>query len=351
MSNLKIICTLGPSSSSEERLYQMIMATMTMIRLNMAHGEMEEHIRVLSSLTSLERKMNVRIERILDLKGLDLRLGSFEGTLSLKRGDSFCLSAQGVSSLAKGWLPFSHPHLFSSFSIGELVRFDSGCLTGEIVDVADDHIVIQTKNCWTLRQHKGVTITSFVGPKELIVTEKDQLSFELCGQERIDWIALSFVNHVNQVKELRKELVKRGHSGIKIISKIETTQGIHHLEEILSESDGVMFARGDLGAQIDIQFLPRMQKEFFAKVRQMGILSILATQLLSSMSDRPIPNRSEVTDVFNGVLDGANGFMLSEESAIGEFPIEAIVLLRKLLEEGQIFLKERGTSFSRRLLD
>ncbi|WP_108623777.1 pyruvate kinase [Candidatus Similichlamydia epinepheli] len=341
MNKLKIICTLGPSSSDFNVLSEMLLSSMDMVRLNTAHGQLEDHLDLLSLVSSVERDSGKMIPRILDLKGIDLRLGTFGGELLFEKGESFWLVPQDESSIEKYWIPFSHPQFLNKVSPGEMVRLDSGCLTCEVMDTQLDRIHLRVKNRWRISERKGVTLSSFAGTHKLALTERDRNALELCLHERVDWIALSFVNHHSQVRELRDELNTRGLTSIRIMSKIETSYGIDKLNSILDESDGVMFARGDLGVQVEIHKLPSIQKRFFYQSNLKGLPSVLATQLLSSMCNRPIPNRSEVTDVFNGVLDGARWFMLSEESASGEFPVESVVLLRKLIEEGEQFIKEK----------
>ncbi|RDB31425.1 pyruvate kinase [Candidatus Similichlamydia laticola] len=351
MSDLKIICTLGPKSSCFDVLQDMIQATMDMVRINTAHGEVYEHLSRLALLGRVEKKLGKVIKRLLDLKGIDLRLGAFEGAFPLERGDLIWLVPEGEACPEKNLFAFSHPHLLKEVSVGECLRLDSGCLTTEVKSVDTDRVQIEVKNRWVLKEKKGVTLPSFSGTEGLELTVADLRALTVCSKERIDWIALSFVNHPNQVRELKSFLRREGQSHIKIMSKIETETGLNRLQAILSESDAVMFARGDLGAQLEIERLPRLQKEFFALACQNRLPAVLATQLLPSMCARPIPNRSEVTDVFNGVLDGASGLMLSEESAVGDFPVETVTLMRKLIKESTSFALHHSLSLAKTVLD
>ena len=271
---------------------------------------------------------------MLDTKGPEIRLKDFEnGSEQLKEGDMFVLTSESCEGTnEKASITFSR--LPSQVSIGTEILIDDGRIKLEVVESTDTDIVCKVLKGGNVSNRKGINIPNKSISLEYI-SEADKSDILFGIEMDVDYIAASFVRSGNDVKKLRKFLNDNGGSGIKIISKIENTEGINNFDDILELSDGIMIARGDMGVEVAFEKLPGMQKKFIKACCKAGKPVITATQMLESMTDSPTPTRAEITDVANAVFDGTSAVMLSGESAAGKYPVETVKAMAKIVEQAE----------------
>lgn len=320
----KIVATIGPASSSEAVLKSLIKSGLDIVRLNFSHGTYEERETQIKLIRKLSVELKKPIAIMADLQGPKLRLGSFEGIIQVKKGDSFVLSKnpQGLELPIQFDLsPFVSKH--------ERIFINDGLVEFKIVDVEKDKVKIKASNNGIISANKGVNIPDTT-LKNASFTKKDALDAEFVLNQNVDLIALSFVQNASDLNPL-KELIKKHGSSTKIIAKIEKKSAIENLEEIIKEADGVMVARGDLGIETKASEVPIVQEKIINLARQHQKPVIVATQMLESMIYNPRPTRAETSDVANAVLSTVDAVMLSGESANGKYPIEAVSTMAEII--------------------
>lgn len=332
MRRAKILATLGPSSSSQEVLEKMIWAGMNVARVNMSHGTHEQHRDTIQNLRKVSEKTRREVAIVLDLQGPKIRLGNINTPREVEGGDHFLLTSDQKKH--PECILCDEPSVVPQLDIGQKVLIDDGKLIGEIVEKLSHEVVkIELKNAGTLRSRKGI---SFPGSKFLLkaFTEKDRKDLIFGLKEKVDYIALSFVNSANDVKEV-KQLLHGLKSSVPIISKIERPGAIENLDEIISASDVILIARGDLGVELGNHRVPTLQKEVVKRCNEVGAPVIVATQMLESMIESPTPTRAEGTDVANAIWDGADILMLSGETAVGKYPVVVLETMNMIIEEAE----------------
>ena len=334
MRRTKIICTIGPSSESEEMLKNLMDAGMNMARLNFSHGSHEEHLVKIKRIKKLNKKYNAHIGIMLDTKGPEIRTGVIENdSVDLEKGDIIKIVRDEVIG-NKERFSISTPELFNDIKAGRYILINDGKLRLDVLDVDKKEGVITTKvfNSGPLMTKKGINVpgTTLSMP---FVSQKDREDIIFGAKNGVDFIAASFVRRASDVKEIRKILHDCGHDEIGIIAKIENQEGYDNLNAILSVADGVMVARGDLGVEVSLQLVPLYQKHIIKTANKLGKPVITATHMLESMVGNPRPTRAEASDVANAVFDGSDCVMLSAETASGEYPIEAVKTMAQIAEE------------------
>ena len=326
----KIVCTIGPASENPEILEQLINNGMNVARLNFSHGTHEEHLAKIKTIRRIRRKLNVPVAIMLDTKGPEIRTGNFKvDEIFLKPGDIFTLTTRDVEG-DQSIVSVSYDGLPDDVSVGSEIYIDDGLVQLEVIEIKDGtDVVCKALNNGILSDHKGVNLP---GSKTNLpaITPKDVDDIKFGIENDIDIIAASFVRKKEDVYDIRKVLEDHGGEHIKIISKIESQEGVDNLDEIIEASDGIMVARGDLGVEIRTELIPLVQKEVIRKCNDAAKPVITATQMLDSMIRNPRPTRAETTDVANAIIDGTDCVMLSGETAGGKYPIEAVKTMRNI---------------------
>ena len=325
----KIVCTLGPAVDDEVILRQMILEGMNIARFNMSHGSHEEHGERLSMLKRLREDLKVPVATLLDTKGPEIRLGDFEQKqVVLKQGQLFTLTTNEILG-NKESAYINYAGLPYDVTPGNRILIDDGLVEMEVESVVGEEIRCLVKNTGVISARKGVNVPG-VALSLPFINEKDYNDLRFAVEQGFDFVAASFTRTPEDVRELRHILKEFGGEKIKIIAKIENSQGVENLNEILSLADGVMVARGDMGVEIPFEEVPSIQKEIIKKVYGVGKQVITATQMLDSMMQYPRPTRAEANDVANAVYDGTSAVMLSGETASGNYPLECIRTMVKI---------------------
>ncbi len=323
----KIVATIGPASSTTERLRTLFEAGADVFRLNFSHGQHEDHRQRVEQLRALEKEFKHPIAILLDLQGPKLRLGTFaKGPMVLKKGQRVRFDMNAEPGTAER-VPLLHPEIFKAAKPGGILLIDDGKVRLRIVAHDAETIDAEAEVAGTLSDRKGVNLPNLVLPMSPM-TPKDHKDLAFGLSLGVDWIALSFVQHANDIAELKKLVAGRA----AVMAKLEKPQAIEHLDEIIEQSDGIMVARGDLGVEMPPEAVPPLQKRILAAARVAGKPTIVATQMLESMINAPTPTRAEVSDVATAVYDGTDAVMLSAESASGSYPVEAVTMMDRILK-------------------
>lgn len=328
----KIIATVGPASNTYEKLLGLVEAGVNVFRLNFSHGTHDQHRQVIEYIHRINADFPFNIAILADLQGPKLRVGDIEGgSLVLHKGDEFLFTNEKCMGTKDG-IYLSYPDFYKDVRIGEKILLDDGKMEVLVIEITEDRCVrVKVIVPGILLPRKGVNLpdTTISLPS---LSEKDLEDLDFIISQNIDWIALSFVRRPEDVTELRK-LIKDKNSSAKIIAKIEKPEALTHLREIVLASDAVMVARGDLGVELPLEQIPMIQRTIIRKAIHRAKPVIIATQMMESMIDRTRPNRSEITDVANAVLEGADAVMLSGETAMGQYPELVIQTMVKIIEE------------------
>ena len=334
MRKTKIVCTLGPASSDEKVIKEMLLAGMNVARVNFSHGDHESHGRTIDHFRKVRDKLGIAAAVMLDTKGPEIRTGDFEGgKIIVEPGQRFTLTTEKMmGNQEKSYITYAD--LPKEVKKGDFILIDDGIIRMQVEEASDTEICCSVVNGGEISNHKGVNVPNVVLNMEyLSQRDKDDLLFGI--EKNVDYVAASFVRRAADVNLLRAFLTENGGTDIKIISKIENMEGIDNFEEILEASDGIMVARGDMGVEVNFERLPGIQKRFIKRCQQSGKIVITATQMLESMIKNPVPTRAEITDVANAVFDGTSAVMLSGESAMGAYPVDAVRAMAKIAEQAE----------------
>jgi pyruvate kinase len=326
----KIVATVGPSCDSYEGLLELVRAGVNVFRLNFSHGTHEDKKLVIERIREIIKREPFNIAILGDLQGPKLRVGELEGgKINLTTGDEIIFTTEKMVG-TKEKVYVSYPSLATDVKIGERIFLDDGKMEVKAIAILNDkEVKVEVVLGGVLLPKKGVNLPD----SELSMpsmTEKDSADLDFIIEQNIDWVALSFVRRVADITEL-KTIIKTKNSKIKAIAKIEMPEAIRNLKEIIRESDGIMIARGDLGVEVPIEQVPVLQKDIIRKCMHRAKPVIVATQMMESMIDRTKPNRSEVSDVANAVLEGADAVMLSGETATGQYPALVVETMSKII--------------------
>ena len=328
----KIIATVGPACNTYEKLLTLVQEGVNVFRLNFSHGTHAQHLQVIEHIKKINNTFPFNIAILADLQGPKLRVGEIENNaLDLKKEDIFYFTNEKCIGTHEH-VYISYPDFHKDVRIGEKILLDDGKIEVLVIEVeSDNRVKVMVLSPGILSSKKGVNLpdTKISLPS---LSEKDLNDLDFIISQQIDWVALSFVRRPEDVHQLR-EIMKSKNSGAKIISKIEKPEALEHLREIILASDAVMVARGDLGVELPLEQIPMIQKNIVRKCIHRAKPVIIATQMMESMIDRPRPNRSEITDVANAVLEGADAVMLSGETAMGQYPDLVIRTMVSIIRE------------------
>lgn len=338
----KIVATVGPACDSYEQMLELVRAGVNVFRLNFSHGSHEDKARIIEYVHKLNKSEPYNIAILADLQGPKLRVGDLEGgSLEIREGDILTFTNEKVvGSMERIYV--SYPDLHSDVKVGEKILIDDGKLEVVVKEITPNHEVkVEVTLGGTLFPKKGVNLpdTRISLPS---LTEKDLADLAFIMSQRVDWVALSFVRNPADITDLKERIKKAGHFA-KVIAKIEMPQAVTNLRDIIVESDGVMIARGDLGVELPVEAVPLIQKDIIRKCLHRAKPVIVATQMMESMIDRTKPNRSEITDVANAVLEGADAVMLSGETATGKYPRLVVETMTKIIRE----IEEKAYDYNR----
>ena len=329
MRKTKIICTLGPAVDSEDMIRALIRGGMNAARFNFSHGNHADHLERLNRLKAIRDAMGRPVATILDTKGPEIRIKSFETkTVTLEPGDTFTLTTEDVVG-NQGWVSVTYPQLHEELQPGQEILIDDGLVAIRVDRIEDTKIICTVENGGTLSANKSINIPG-VHIHLPALTEKDVDDIRFGVENDFDFIAASFVRRAADVEAVRAVLHDCGGDSVRIIAKIENQEGVDNIDEILQAADGIMVARGDLGVEIPAARVPILQKQMIRKGLQEGKPVITATQMLDSMMKNPRPTRAEATDVANAIYDGTSAIMLSGETAAGLYPVEALKTMVKI---------------------
>ncbi|WP_422928385.1 pyruvate kinase [Singulisphaera sp. PoT] len=338
----KIVATIGPASREETSLHKLIQAGVDVFRLNFSHGNHADHSEVLARIRSLSREIGKPIAVLQDLGGPKIRLGAIAGDeVECREGETFVLGDEG-SPTDPHRLTSTYPGLVEDLKVGDRVLFADGvvAMVVESIDQQGAHLRVTQEG--RLRSRQGINVPG-AALSVSALTDKDLQDLDWTADHPVEYVGLSFVRRPEDVLALRKELEKRG-SRARIVSKIEKPQAVDQLDAIIEQSDAVMVARGDLGVEMDVARVPAIQKRIIAACNRARVPVITATQMLNSMETSSRPTRAEASDVFNAVLDGTDAVMLSGETAIGHYPVEAVATMSRIVREAEALLFGPGGS-------
>lgn len=342
MRKTKIICTIGPASQSEEVLTKMCLAGMNVARLNFSHGDHAEQLAKLNTIKKVREVLNLPIAIMLDTKGPEFRIKTFEGgKITLADGDPFTFTARDVKGNQQE-VSVSYPGLVRDLVPGDTILLNNGLLSFRVEEIQGKDIRCTTLIGGVLSDRKSM---SFPGKmlSQPYLSEQDKKDILFGIANEVDYIACSFVSCAKDLEAVHEFLRANGGDDIALIAKIENQPGVDNIEEICSKCEGIMIGRGDMGVEIPFEELPAIQKQLITKCRMMGKRVITATEMLESMIYNPRPTRAEISDVANAVYDGTSAIMLSGESAMGKYPVEAVATMAKIAErtEQSIDFKSR----------
>lgn len=329
---VKIVCTIGPSTSSPEGLEKAIRSGLNIARLNFSHGEHKDHLKVIQSLRRISSSLEAPVAILQDLQGPKIRVGQFEkGSMEIKKGQKIDLVVTDLKSDGS-FIPTTIKEILKCVKPGQRILLDDGLFELQAEEVKSDRISCVVRFGGVLKDRKGINLPGANLPIDPM-TEKDLKDLHFGLNEKVDYIALSFVRKASDILKLREIVSSSETSHPKIIAKIEMLEALDNLEEIIQAADGVMVARGDLAIEAGQTQLPIIQKRIISLANYHRKPVITATQMLDSMIENPRPTRAEITDVANAVLDGSDALMLSAESASGKYPFMAIKTMHEIICE------------------
>ena len=332
MRKTKIVCTIGPASSSEEVFAEMCRAGLNVARLNFSHGTHEEHQQKFDMIRKVRRELELPIAIMLDTKGPEYRIRTFKNKkITLKDGDPFTFTTRQVDG-DETIVSVSYAGLANDLSVGDTVLVNNGLVIFEVEGIEGTEIHCRVVTGGELSDCKSMSFPHKV-LEQVYLSEQDKSDLLFGIQNGVDYVAASFVSCRQDVADLKRFLQENGGGGIDIIAKIENRSGIDNIEEICEECEGIMIGRGDLGVEVPFAELPAIQKYLITKCRLLGKRVITATEMLESMIQNPRPTRAEISDVANAVYDGTSAVMLSGESAAGKYPVKTVQTMSEICEE------------------
>ncbi|WP_137123024.1 pyruvate kinase [Segeticoccus rhizosphaerae] len=329
MRRAKIVCTLGPASSSPQRLRELVAAGMDVARLNLSHGSYSDHEKVYRDVRQASDESGHAVGVLVDLQGPKIRTGTFAaGPVSLVKGDRFTITTDDVDGDQQR-VSTTYSGLPGDVAKGDMLLIDDGKIALRAVQVTGTNVVTEVIEGGEVSDHKGINLPG-VAVSVPALTEKDEADLRWALHLRADLVALSFVRSAADVEDVHKIMDEEG-VHLPVIAKIEKPQAVEHLEEIIDAFDGVMVARGDLGVEMPLEEVPIVQKEAIEISRRNAKPVIVATQVLESMIHNARPTRAEASDCANAVLDGADAIMLSGETSVGDFPVHAVSTMARII--------------------
>ena len=326
----KIVCTLGPSSASSEMIEKLAQAGMNVARLNMSHGDHATHLLSIRRIRSLNRTLNHPIAILLDLKGPEIRTGELREHLHLKVGEVYTVTVMPNADTEERSIHIDYRDMVSHLKVGDKITVDNGLINLQVLEVRQADLRCRVLDGGKLGSRKHINLPG-VRVNLPSITDKDREDIKFGLKHDVDFIALSFVRNAEAVLDARKVVEEAGGHHVKIISKIENQEGVENFDSILEVSDAIMVARGDLGVEVDFFELPVIQRDITRKCGLAGKPVIVATHLLESMIEHPMPTRAEVSDVANAVYEEADAVMLSGETASGKHPVRCVEVMEQIV--------------------
>ena len=340
----KIVCTIGPASAKREVISSLIKKGMDVARLNFSHGDHDTHKKAIEFIRDISRRYRRPVAILQDLQGVKIRVGLIEdGAVELKKGRTLLLiPGEGIGNQKQIFI--SYPALIKDAKKGDRILLDDGLIQLSVLGKTQNALKARVVEGGLLKDRKGVNLPG-VKISAVSFTGKDQKDLLFGIDMNVDYVAISFVRDASDIRKV-KEWLKHRKQQIPLIAKIEKPEALHNIEEILSEVDGIMVARGDLGVEIPPEEVPLIQKELIDEANKRGKIVITATQMLESMTEHLRPTRAETTDVANAVIDGTDALMLSAETATGKYPVEAVRMMDRIIRYTER-MKETESSYIR----
>ncbi len=341
----KIVATLGPASHSRETLEALLRAGMNVARLNFSHGTQAEHAERVRCLREVAMGLGIPVGILQDLQGPKIRVGILNPPLDLEAGEQVILFAEGTQPPANGakQIPVAFIELFESVSLGDRVLLDDGRLALTVTETHEQFLLAEVRVGGKLSSNKGINLP---GVRLHIpgFTEKDRADLAFGLEQNVDVVAISFVRTAQDVLNVRQAIEELDEGGARplLIAKLEKPEALDNLDEILKAADGVMVARGDLGVEMSPERVPMAQKYIIQEANRRGKLVITATQMLESMIVSPLPTRAEASDVANAIFDGTDAVMLSGETAAGQYPVEAVTMMDRIVRQAEANFTDWG---------
>ncbi len=331
MKKTKIICSIGPASGNVEVMEQLVLSGMNCARINLSHATEESALETIEVVREVRRKTGMPVAILYDTKGPEFRTGNFETEDGVKVsiGDTIKMVEEEVVCNREHFC-VNHPEAIERIEVGSHVLVDNALLDLEVIEKGEGYVTLKAINNGEIKSHKTLNVPG-IDLNLPFISDIDRKDIEFAATHSCDYLALSFVNTPEDVIAARK-IVEDAGGDARIISKIESQMGIDNIDEIISVSDGIMIARGDLGVEVPMEELPILQKQIIQKCREHGKFAIVATEMLASMYTSPRPTRAEVTDIANAVIDGTDCVMLSGETTVGKYPIDAVKYMARICE-------------------
>lgn len=348
-SRTKIVCTIGPATRSYEKILELIDAGMNVARLNFSHGTHDEHREVIERLRRAREEKKVPLAIMLDTKGPEIRVGILkEGQVTFQEGQKVLLDGEEGREGDLQRIPVNPIAAFASLEVGKKVLFDDGYIISTVVEVRKEGVVVEIQNGGVLKSQKGINLPD-VKVNLPAMTEQDKRDLAFGCQQDVDLIAASFIRSAEHVLEIKQHLIENGKTDILVIAKIESREGVENFDDILGAADGIMVARGDLGVELPLEEVPKLQKMMIKKSFLTNKPVITATQMLESMINNPRPTRAEASDVANAIYDSSSAVMLSGETASGKYPIECVQVMKRIVKgaEGDFPFQDFFATYAR----
>ena len=334
MKKTKIICSIGPASQSVEAMTEMVKQGMNVARINFSHGNEEEYKEILNTVKEVRKITGEHVAVLYDTKGPDFRCGEVvEEGIDLVKGNTIRIVRETVVGNQERF-SVNHPEAIDKINVGNEILLEDALMKLQVVGKDANGLLCVVVEGGNLKSKKGMNVPG-VNLELPFLSEQDIHDITYACLNEGDFIALSFVETKENIMAVRELLAKNNRSDMQIISKVESKTGVDNIDEIVEASDGIMVARGDLGVEVPVEYLPIIQKDMISKCRKKEKFVIVATEMLASMYTSPRPTRAEVTDISNAVLDGADAVMLSGESTVGKHPIDAVHYMAKICEEAE----------------
>ncbi|MBS5114189.1 MAG: pyruvate kinase [Erysipelotrichaceae bacterium] len=348
----KMVCTIGPASEPREILESLIDAGMNVMRLNFSHGDFEEHGGRIKTVKAIKAETGKECAILLDTKGPEIRTGDFvNGVAEFKKGQKSVICYEDIEGTSNRF-SITYKELYKDVKEGGIILVNDGQVELQVEAVEGKDIITTCLNNGDVKNKRGINVPGIKLGFDYL-SEKDISDITFGCEQGINYVAASFVRRADDVLQVRELLNKNNRPDVQIIAKIENSEGVSNMDEILEVADGIMVARGDLGVEVPAEDVPLIQKELIKKCNATGKVVITATQMLESMQKNPRPTRAEVSDVANAIFDGSDAIMLSGESAQGDYPWEAVTTMAKVarktetaLDHGSLFRKAERTANS-----
>jgi len=336
MRRTKIVCTLGPATNSEKMIHRLIKAGMNVARLNFSHGSHDDHKKMIRMVRKVSAQLKKPIPILQDLQGPKLRVGKIKnGSIELIKGKNLAITTQDILGDEKA-ISTTYKQLTNDVKLGDTILLDDGMIQLKVKEKKANQVICQIIEGGKLSDHKGINLPG-VAISQPSVTEKDREDLQFGIEQDVDIVALSFVRSPADISQV-KNIIAENKREIMVIAKLEKSEAIQHLEEIINVSDGVMIARGDLGVEMPLQKVPSLQKKIIRLAVQKGKAVVTATQMLESMRYSSRPTRAEVSDVANAIFDGTDAVMLSAETATGDYPVATVKTMSKIILEAELVM-------------